>query len=87
VNTCFCESRTCSGVLLRNKRHRCPWGSFACASVTLTAASSVLAELVRIRGGRKMTVSVIGTGYVGLTTGLCLAYIGHDVCCVDVDRA
>ena len=32
-----------------------------------------------------MKVCVIGTGYVGLTTGLCLAYIGHDVCCLDVD--
>src|SRR5215469_1478235 len=33
-----------------------------------------------------MRVCVIGTGYVGLTTGLCLSYIGHEVCCVDVDR-
>ena len=32
-----------------------------------------------------MKVCVIGTGYVGLTTGLCLAYVGHDVCCFDVD--
>ena len=32
-----------------------------------------------------MKVCVIGTGYVGLTTGLCLAYVGHDVCCLDVD--
>ena len=30
-----------------------------------------------------MRVSVIGTGYVGLVTGACLAYIGHDVVCVD----
>jgi UDPglucose 6-dehydrogenase len=28
---------------------------------------------------------VIGTGYVGLTTGLALAYLGHKVSCVDKD--
>ncbi|NEZ60287.1 UDP-glucose/GDP-mannose dehydrogenase family protein [Leptolyngbyaceae cyanobacterium CCMR0082] len=30
-----------------------------------------------------MRVSVIGTGYVGLVTGACLAHIGHEVVCVD----
>ena len=30
-----------------------------------------------------MRVCVIGTGYVGLVTGACLAYVGHDVVCVD----
>ncbi|WAL61501.1 UDP-glucose dehydrogenase family protein [Thermocoleostomius sinensis] len=30
-----------------------------------------------------MRVCVIGTGYVGLVTGVCLAHIGHDVVCVD----
>ena len=34
-----------------------------------------------------MKVCVIGTGYVGLTTGVCLAYLGHDVTCVDIDEA
>lgn len=34
-----------------------------------------------------MRVSVIGTGYVGLVSGVCLAEIGHDVVCVDVDAA
>ena len=30
-----------------------------------------------------MRVCVIGTGYVGLVTGTCLAHIGHQVICVD----
>jgi UDPglucose 6-dehydrogenase len=32
-----------------------------------------------------MNVAILGTGYVGLTTGACLAYLGHDVTCVDPD--
>jgi UDPglucose 6-dehydrogenase/GDP-mannose 6-dehydrogenase len=32
-------------------------------------------------------VSIIGTGYVGLVSGVCLAHLGHDVVCVDVDEA
>jgi UDPglucose 6-dehydrogenase len=32
-----------------------------------------------------MRVAIIGTGYVGLTTGVCLAYIGHSVSCLDTD--
>ena len=34
-----------------------------------------------------MKLVVIGTGYVGLVTGTCLAETGHDVICVDIDRA
>jgi UDPglucose 6-dehydrogenase len=30
-------------------------------------------------------VAIIGTGYVGLTTGACLAHLGHKVVCADVD--
>jgi len=30
-----------------------------------------------------MRVCVIGTGYVGLVTGVCLSHIGHNVICVD----
>ncbi|MCO7174933.1 UDP-glucose dehydrogenase family protein [Sporolactobacillus kofuensis] len=33
-----------------------------------------------------MKIAVIGTGYVGLVTGVALAEIGHDVTCIDVDR-
>ncbi len=32
-----------------------------------------------------MNVTSLGTGYVGLTTGACLAYLGHRVTCVDPD--
>ena len=32
-----------------------------------------------------MKISIIGSGYVGLVTGTCLAAKGHDVICVDVD--
>ncbi|MCT7953036.1 UDP-glucose/GDP-mannose dehydrogenase family protein [Ancylothrix sp. C2] len=34
-----------------------------------------------------MRVCVIGTGYVGLVTGTCLAHIGHHVICVDNNEA
>lgn len=33
-----------------------------------------------------MKISVIGTGYVGLVTGTCLAETGNEVICVDIDR-
>lgn len=32
-----------------------------------------------------MRVCIFGTGYVGLVTGTCLADVGHDVVCVDID--
>ncbi|MGY8952390.1 MAG: UDP-glucose dehydrogenase family protein [Flavobacteriales bacterium] len=32
-----------------------------------------------------MKVAVVGTGYVGLVTGTCLAETGNDVICVDID--
>ena len=32
-----------------------------------------------------MNISIAGTGYVGLVTGVCLAESGHHVTCVDVD--
>ena len=35
--------------------------------------------------GNALKIAVIGTGYVGLVTGTCLAESGNDVTCVDVD--
>ncbi len=32
-------------------------------------------------------IAVVGTGYVGLTTGACFAELGHDVLCADIDPA
>lgn len=34
-----------------------------------------------------MNIAVIGTGYVGLVTGVCLAEIGHTVTCIDIDKS
>ena len=41
----------------------------------------------REHGGNRsiMKISVIGTGYVGLVSGVCFAELGHEVVCVDID--
>jgi UDPglucose 6-dehydrogenase len=31
-------------------------------------------------------IAIIGTSYVGLTTGACFAHLGHDVVCADLDE-
>ena len=33
-----------------------------------------------------MNISVVGTGYVGLVVGACLAETGNNVCCADIDQ-
>jgi UDPglucose 6-dehydrogenase len=32
-------------------------------------------------------ITIVGSGYVGLTTGACFAHLGHDVTCADIDVA
>ena len=32
-----------------------------------------------------MKITIYGSGYVGLVTGACLAQVGNDVLCVDID--
>jgi UDPglucose 6-dehydrogenase len=33
-----------------------------------------------------MKITVVGSGYVGLVSGICFAHIGHEVICVDKDQ-
>src|SRR3989344_441196 len=34
-----------------------------------------------------MKIAIVGTGYVGLTTGTCLAELGNNLICVDIDES
>ena len=33
-----------------------------------------------------MNITIIGTGYVGLVTGVCLSNVGNKVVCLDIDK-
>ena len=37
------------------------------------------------RNGQGLRISVIGTGYLGLTHAVCMADLGHEVLAIDVD--
>src|SRR5690606_34429527 len=39
-----------------------------------------------LRESRGMKITMVGAGYVGLVTGVCLADFGHEVSCVDTDQ-
>ncbi len=51
----------------------------------LSAATSV--EASASAQAQALNVAVVGTGYVGLVTGTCLAETGHKVTCIDTDTA
>ena len=34
-----------------------------------------------------MKITVIGSGYVGLVSGICFAKLGHEITCVDSDES
>jgi UDPglucose 6-dehydrogenase len=38
-----------------------------------------------MKTAEKLKIMIIGTGYVGLTTGVALGYVGHKITCVDKD--
>ncbi len=40
-----------------------------------------------MKDAEKLNIIIVGTGYVGLTTGMALGYLGHRVICVDKDTA
>ncbi len=39
-----------------------------------------------LAGGQRMALTVIGTGYLGLTHAVCMADLGHDVLAMDTDE-
>jgi len=49
----------------------------------------ILSELLSAgprRAESPSRIAVVGSGYVGLTTGVCLAWLGHEVVCADIDE-
>jgi len=40
-----------------------------------------------LKEAERLNIIIVGTGYVGLTTGLALGYLGHRVTCIDKDTA
>src|SRR6202043_3589073 len=50
------------------------------------ARLSIVKETPRGGGAQLPRVTVIGTGYLGLTHAVCLADLGHDVLAIDIDE-
>ena len=72
-------ARAPAGELRARQRRPAPVGAPAPGRPSRTARTP--GERV---GGVMSKIAVIGTGYVGLTTGAYLAHLGHDVVCADV---
>ena len=68
-------ARSSFSVILAVSR-RCSRPGVTCC-VPLTSVTEI--------GKGIMKITVIGTGYVGLVTGACLADVGNDVLCLDID--
>ena len=55
------------------------------ASLPLARTTPPLTGTMPRDRSNRMNVAVMGAGYVGLTTAACLAHLGHDVTCADID--
>jgi UDPglucose 6-dehydrogenase len=53
--------------------------------ISVSRAVMLVSGLTSAKGDFMASVTVVGTGYVGLIQGLCLAHSGHRVTCVDND--
>src|SRR5260370_7101101 len=61
---------------------------FRCGSCGTGLEGKIMAERPRAAAegaAAARRIAVVGTGYVGLTTGACLCSLGHQVICADVD--
>jgi UDPglucose 6-dehydrogenase len=54
----------------------------ASASLTFAARTATRRQILR-QGAISMKIAMIGTGYVGLVSGVCFSDFGHEGVCVD----
>ena len=56
-----------------------------CHAAHPAAVIGLTDSIERVSNSQPIRLGVVGTGYVGLTTGACFAHLGHHVICGDVD--